>query len=100
MRLLEDIRSITYLKANAAEILTQINETHRPVVVTQNGEARAVLQDPESYQKLHRTLCLLKLVAQGERELRDGRTLAQDEALSQARQRLQELRVEADEHDE
>jgi prevent-host-death family protein len=94
MRLDEDIRSITYLKAHAAEILTQINETRRPVIVTQNGQARAVLQDPESYQKLHQTLCLLKLVAQGERELREGRTVTQDEVFTNARQHLQKLKTE------
>lgn len=76
MKSKEDIRPVTYLKSNAADLLTQINATHRPVVITQNGEARAVLQDPESYEQMRRTLGLLKIVAQGEADVRAGQTLS------------------------
>jgi prevent-host-death family protein len=48
MKISEDIRPVTYLKSKAADMLQQINETHRPVIITQKGEPRAVLQDPES----------------------------------------------------
>lgn len=75
----EDIRPISYVKANAAEILEQVNETHRPVYVTQNGEARAVLLDTESYEKMRKALGLLKLLTQGERDILDGKVLEQDE---------------------
>jgi len=49
MKMREDIRPVTYLKSKAADLLAQLNKTHRPVVITQNVEARAVMQDPESY---------------------------------------------------
>ena len=78
MKSKEDIRPVTYLKSNAADLLTQINTTHRPVVITQNGEARAVLQDTESYEQMRRTMGLLKLVAQGEDDVRAGQTLTQE----------------------
>ena len=51
MKMREDIRPVTYLKSKAADLLDQLNKTHRPVVITQNGEARAVIQDPESYER-------------------------------------------------
>ena len=47
MNISTDIKSVTYLKSKAADLLKQINETGRPVVITQNGEPRAVLQDPK-----------------------------------------------------
>lgn len=75
----EDIRPISYIKANAAEILAQVNETHRPVYVTQNGEARAVLLDTESYEKMKKALGLLKLLAQGERDVAEGNALSQED---------------------
>ena len=50
MHITSDIKPITYLKSKAADLLNQINDTHRPVIITQNGEPRAVLQDPESYK--------------------------------------------------
>jgi prevent-host-death family protein len=75
----EDIRPISYVKANAAEILDQINETQRPVYVTQNGEARAVLLDPASYEKMKKALGLLKLLAQGERDIAEGNVTPQED---------------------
>jgi prevent-host-death family protein len=82
MNIKEDIRPISYIKANAAEILDQVNETHRPVYVTQNGEARAVLLDTESYEKMKKAIGLLRLLAQGERDIIDGKVLSQDDFFS------------------
>jgi prevent-host-death family protein len=75
----EDIRPISYIKANAAEILNQVNETHRPVYVTQNGEAKAVLVDTASFEKMQQAIGLLKLLSQGERDIVDGKILSQEE---------------------
>ncbi len=77
MNITSDIKPVTYLKANAAALLDQINETHRPVVITQNGEPRAVLQDPQSYENMRNALGLLKLISQGEEESKKGKTIAQ-----------------------
>ncbi len=68
MQLKKDIRSISYVKANASEILSQVNDTKSPVYVTQNGEAKAVIMDPESYDNLNNSLKLLKILAQGEKD--------------------------------
>ncbi|MFP4546606.1 MAG: type II toxin-antitoxin system Phd/YefM family antitoxin [Fidelibacterota bacterium] len=69
MQLKKDIRSISYVKANASEILSQVNESKNPVYVTQNGEAKAVIMDPESYDNLNNSLKLLKIIAQGEKDI-------------------------------
>lgn len=82
MNIKEDIRPISYIKANAAEILEQVNETHRPVYVTQNGEAKAVLLDTESYEKMKKAIGLLKLLAQGERDIVDGKVSSQEDFFS------------------
>lgn len=79
MEIKKDIRPVTYLKTHAADLLTQVNETHRPVIITQKGEARAVLQDPESYERMRAALGLMKLLAQGEEDVRQGRTRPQEE---------------------
>ena len=50
MNIKSDIKPVSFLKSRSAEILEQVNTTHRPVIITQNGEPRAVLQDPESYK--------------------------------------------------
>jgi len=79
MNITSDIRPITWLKANAAALLDQINDTRRPVIITQNGEPKAVLQDPESYEQMRNALGLLKLIAQGEEEVRQGKVREQRE---------------------
>ncbi len=82
MSLKKDIRPITYLKANAADLLKQVNETQRPIIITQNGEPRAVLQDPKSYEDMRYALGLLKLISQGEDDIRKGKFRSQDEVFS------------------
>ena len=82
MSMVDDIRPITYLKSRAADLLKQVNETHRPVIITQNGEPRAVLQDPQSYESMREALGLLKLISQGEEDIRKGKVRPQEEVFS------------------
>ena len=83
MHITNDIKPVTYLKARAAELLDQINNTHRPVIITQNGEPRAVLQDPKSYEEMRNTLGLLKLLAVGESDIRGERSRPQEEVFTE-----------------
>jgi len=79
MSILQDIRPVSYLKSRSADILKQVNETHRPIIITQNGEPKAVLQDPESYENMRNTIGLLKLLSLAEEDIRQGKTVAQDQ---------------------
>ena len=79
MNITSDIKPVTYLKSRAAELLNQINETHRPVIITQNGEPRAVLQDPKSYENMRNAIGLLKLFSTGETDIREGRVMEHDD---------------------
>ena len=79
MNISTDIKPVTYLKAKAADLLKQINETRRPVIITQNGEPKAVLQDPKSYENMRNAIGLLKLISQGEGEIRKGRVKSQED---------------------
>jgi len=79
MNITEDIKPVTYFKSRAADILKQINETHRPVIITQNGEPKAILQDPKSYQNMRNAIGILKLISQGENEIRNGKAKPQQE---------------------
>lgn len=74
MRLSTQVRPISYLKANAAEVLADLADTRQPLVITQNGEAKAVLQDVDSFEQGQETLALLKLLALGQQDIDAGRT--------------------------
>lgn len=73
MRYSSQVKSISYLKANAAEVLTQLAEQREPMVITQNGEAKAVIQDVASYEQTQETLALLKILALGSQEIEAGK---------------------------
>ena len=90
MNLSEDIKPITYLKSRAADLLKQINETHRPVVITQNGEPKAVLQDPESYENMRNAIGILKLISQGEEDIKNGISKSQKEVFTNIENILKE----------
>ena len=83
-----DIKPISYFKSHAAEMLEHINTTHSTMVITQNGEARGVLMDPATYHQMRQTLGLLKLIAQGEKEIEAGQFIPQKDVFAQIRKKL------------
>lgn len=85
MRYSAQVRPISYLKANAAEVLLDLASTREPMVITQNGEAKAVLQDVASFEQTQETLALLKILAIGSQEIEAGRTTPAREVIARLR---------------
>jgi len=79
---LDDIKPVSFIKQNMADTLTRINETRRPIVITQNGEAKGVLQDPESFDATRKSVAMLKLLLQRQADFSLGETLTQDQVFS------------------
>ena len=88
MRIQEDIKPVTIMKDQAAELLRTVSETRRPVVITQNGEPMGVLLDVASYQSLKDTSLMLKLIRLSEDEEQTGQLVSQDDVFAEARRRL------------
>lgn len=88
MDLSSDIRPISYIKTNAADMLRQVNDTRNPIVITQNGEARAVLMDPDSYQEMRDALGMMKLISQSEREIQAGESAGHHDLMRELRGRV------------
>lgn len=82
------IKPISYVKANAAEIIQELAEVGEPLIITQNGEAKAVLQDIVSYEQTQETLALLKILALAERSIEQGRYRPAAEVFNDLRKRL------------
>ncbi|MBP1697525.1 MAG: prevent-host-death protein [Deltaproteobacteria bacterium] len=87
MKLSSRIKPISYLKAHAAEIVRNLNEHREPLVITQNGEAKVVLQDIESYEQTQETMALLKILALGARQIREGKVQPAEDVIKRLRQR-------------
>jgi prevent-host-death family protein len=81
MRASQDIRPVTYLKTHPAELIRDISASRRPVVITQNGTASAVVVDIASWEKERALMAALKLIAQGEQDIRAGKHEAQETLL-------------------
>jgi prevent-host-death family protein len=79
INLVEDIKPISYVKSHTAEIMKQIEEKNNPVVITQNGEAKAVLMDVKQYQNIVDSINLLKVLSIGENDIKNKRTYTHDE---------------------
>jgi prevent-host-death family protein len=88
MRFREDVKPVTALKTRAARLLRAASETRRPLVITQNGKPKGVLIDFETYEDLREATLLLKLIAQGEADVRARRTVSQNEVFRRVRARL------------
>ncbi|MFP4163166.1 MAG: type II toxin-antitoxin system Phd/YefM family antitoxin [Chitinispirillaceae bacterium] len=69
LKITEDVKSITDLKRNANGLVKQVHTTHRPVVLTVNGKAEAVLMDAEDYEKMSTSLAMLKLLLPAEEDI-------------------------------
>ena len=74
MKLSSQIKPISYLKAHTAEIVRNMGEQREPLVITQNGEAKVVMIDIESYDQTQETMALLKILALGNRQIEEGKT--------------------------
>lgn len=85
MKYSTQIKPISYLKANAAEVVRELAETREPLVITQNGEAKVVIQDVASFEQTQETMALLKILALGNRQIEEGKVVRVKQALQRVR---------------
>ena len=88
MWLSQDIKPISYLKAKTASVINDVNENQRTIIITQNGEAKAIVQDIKSYENLQNSLNLLKLIVQSENDIENNRVIEQEEMFDNLEQKL------------
>ena len=87
MSLSEQIKPISYLKAHAAEILRTLGDRSGPLIITQKGEAKAVVQDIDSYERLQESVALLKMLAMGNRQIEAGQVQPAAKVVARLRDR-------------
>lgn len=89
MKLSNKIKPISYLKAHAADIVRNLGQQGEPLIITQNGEAKVVIQDIQSYEQTQETMALLKILALGTRQIEQGKVQPAVDVLANIRQRLE-----------
>jgi prevent-host-death family protein len=90
MKLSSQIRPISYLKAHAAEIVRNLSKQQEPLIITQNGEAKVVIQDIESYEQTQQTIALLKILSLGIRQVEEGKVLPVEDVIKRIRERRED----------
>ena len=90
MKLASQIKPISYLKAHAAEIVRNLGEQREALVITQNGEAKVVIQDIESYEQTQETMALLKILAIGMHQIEEGNVLPAEDVIKRLRERRED----------
>jgi len=87
MKYSTQIKPISYLKANAADIVRQLAEQREPMVITQNGEAKMVIQDVASFEETQEMMALLKILALGNRQIEEGKVISAADAIKRLREK-------------
>jgi prevent-host-death family protein len=85
MRYSKQIKPISYVKAHAAEIISEMRETGQPIIITQNGEATAVLQDVASYEATQETLAMMKVIEMARADIAAGKSKPFQEVIDRLR---------------
>ena len=87
MKYSEQVKPISYLKSHTADVVRDLNEHQKPLIITQNGEAKIVVQDIQTYEQTQETLALLKILALGNNQIEQGRVGPSTEAFERIRGR-------------
>jgi PHD/YefM family antitoxin component YafN of YafNO toxin-antitoxin module len=88
VNLKEDVKPISYIKTNAAEMIDYINHNRNPIIITQHGEAKGVFLDIESYQDMINALSLMKMLQFSEKSIREGKVYNNDQVFSELRKKI------------
>ncbi len=88
MKLSTDIKPITYMKTHSSDLVKELNNKKQPIVITQNGIPKAILMDIKTYEKQRDAIMLLKLIAQGEKDIKEKRTIIQDDLFARLDKKL------------
>lgn len=88
MNLSSDIKPISYLKSKTAEVINEASENKRAIIITQNGEAKVVIQDIKTYENMQNSINLLKLIVQSENDIENKNIVNQEEMFSNLEKKL------------
>ena len=86
----ENVKAISYIKTNAAQMMKYVNERKTPVIITQNGEAKAVLMDIETYQDTEDAFALMNIIKIAEKDIKNGNVKKADKVFKSMREIIAE----------
>jgi len=97
MKFSESVKPISYLKTHASEIIRDVAENHKTLLITHNGEAKVILQDVKLYEQTQEALALLKILAMNSKDIRKGKSKTIDKTFKEVRKRIEDFEKQIDE---
>lgn len=97
MKLSESVRPISYLKTHASEVIRDVSENYKTILITHNGEAKAILQDVKVYEKQQETLAMLKLLALSTKSIKEGKVKPIRKAFKDLDKKIKEFKKQKNE---
>jgi len=97
MKLSESVKPISYLKTHASEVIRDVSENYKTILITHNGEAKAVLQDVKVYEKNQEALALLKILALSGKSAREGKIKSFSKTFSDLKKQIKEFKKDQSE---
>ncbi|MCH7974834.1 MAG: type II toxin-antitoxin system Phd/YefM family antitoxin [Bacteroidetes bacterium] len=94
MKFSESIRTISYLKTHASEVIRDVAKNQKTLIITHNGEAKVVLQDVKLYEKTQESIALLKILALSGKEIKNRKYKLLNSSLKNVRGKINEFKVE------
>ncbi|HCY77969.1 MAG TPA: prevent-host-death protein [Ignavibacteriales bacterium] len=92
MKLSESVRPISYLKTHASEVIRDVSENYKTILITHNGEAKAILQDVKVYEKQQETLAMLKLLALSTKSIKEGKVKSLQKTFKDLDKKIKEFK--------
>jgi prevent-host-death family protein len=90
MKFSEAVKPISYFKAHASEVVRDVVDNNKTMIITQNGEAKVILQDVRAYEQLQESLALLKILALSNKSLKEGNVKTASKAFNDIRSKIDE----------
>jgi len=90
MKLSQDVKPVSYFKNNMAEVIRKLNENQGTMIITQNGEAKVAMMDIKAYEGMQETLAMLEMIAQGKKNMADGKYIPADQVLKDFESRIED----------
>lgn len=97
MKFSESVKPISYLKAHASEVIRDVTENQKTLLITHNGEAKVVLQDVKLYEQTQEAIALLKILAMNSKDIKKGKSKTIDKTFKDVRKRIKEFEKQIDE---
>jgi prevent-host-death family protein len=97
MKFSESIKPISYLKTHASEVIRDVVENKKTMVITHNGEAKVVLQDVKVFEQTQEALALLKILALSGKNMKNGRIKPLEKSFKNIRRKIDEFKRDVNE---